>query len=61
MVEEILELASEKNKYLDRLLDRISRDTFEEIKKEIYKLVKDGKLDLTYKIRLDDFPVLYQE
>ena len=35
MVEEILELASEKNKYLDRLLDRISRDTFEEIKKEI--------------------------
>ena len=61
MVEEILELASEKNKYLDRLLDRISRDTFEEIKKEIYKLVKDGKLDLTHKIRLDDFPVLYQE
>ena len=58
LVLSLLAAAYEDEAYLDRVLSKMSEEVFAELKKEIEKLVKDGKLDLQQKIDLNNNPAI---
>ena len=58
LVLSLLAAASEDEAYLDRALYKMSEEIFAELKKEIEKLVKDGKIDLKQKINLSNNPTI---
>lgn len=58
LVLSLLAAAYEDEAYLDKVLYKMSEEIFAELKKEIEKLVKDGKLDLQQKIDLNNNPTL---
>ena len=58
LVLSLLAAAYEDEAYLDRVLYKMSEEVFAELKKEIEKLAKDGKIDLEQKINLSNNPAI---
>ena len=58
LVLSLLAAAYEDEAYLDRVLYKMSEEVFAELKKEIEKLAKDGKIDLGQKINLSNNPAI---
>ena len=58
LVLSLLAAAYEDQAYLDKILYQMSEEIFAELKKEIEKMVKDGKLDLQQKIDLNNNPTI---
>lgn len=58
LVLSLLAAAYEDEAYLDRALYKMSEEVFAELKKEIEKLAKDGKIDLEQKINLSNNPAI---
>ena len=58
LVLSLLAAAYEDEAYLDRVLYKMSEEVFAELKKEIEKLAKDGKIDLEQKITLSNNPAI---
>lgn len=54
----LLAAAYEDEAYLDRVLYKMSEEVFAELKKEIEKLAKDGKINLQQKINLSNNPTI---
>ena len=58
LVLSLLAAAYEDQAYLDKILVKMSEEVFAELKKEIEKMVKDGKIDLQHKINLHNNPTI---
>lgn len=60
----LLSLLDDSYKYqvkIDQMLEEISEEVIDEYIKLLKKLEKDGKIDLSQKFRLRDYPVIYRE
>lgn len=57
---ELLEKAYEDEDKLDKLLQEIADEVFEELAEILRDLEKSGKIDLSQKIRLGDHPMIYK-
>lgn len=60
LILELLEDAYKREEELDRYLSSLSDKVFQQVKKELQQLEKDGKIDLSQKVRLRDHPGLYK-
>lgn len=60
----LLSLLDDSYKYqvkIDQMLEEISEEVIDEYIKLLKKLEKDGKIDLSQKFRLRDYPMIYRE
>lgn len=57
---DLLEQAYEDETKLDKILEEIADEVFADLEKILRKLEKDGKIDLSQKIRLGDHPAIYK-
>lgn len=59
LVLSLLAEAYDKEAQLDKILERISDEVFAEIKEELEKMIRDGKIDLDKKVNLHNRPAIY--
>lgn len=60
MILQLLADAEEQNLYLDRTLQELADEAFSEIVQELQQLEKNGKIDLSEKFPLENYPSVYK-
>ena len=59
LVLQLLAEAYDKEAALDKVLERISDEVFAEVKAELEKMIRNGKIDLSKKVNLHNRPAIY--